>query len=223
MNLRQNTNNITHTPYPFAISFHSMDIGHKSYTFTAPPFELPLAARSNRLKPSISSSRSELDSPHIHVGLKSSTNYHGSQSDMSTGSGSEAAIDEVTQHYLMQPHLGRRTSFEEFRMPPFSSLVHLDKEDLSQTDVREFPASTFLSRTPPPTTYFPSRPHTTMTTATSSTTTRPRTVSLDTAMLSASHSANTNNAGRFHQTRFRNKAMDSRQFDDILDQVFIIE
>jgi hypothetical protein len=186
-----------------------MDAGHKRYTFTAPPFEIP--QRQNRLRPS---NEPELDSPHIHFGLKTATN-HGSQSDMSADSSSEAAIDEMTQQYLMQPRLGRGTSFEEFRMPPFSSLAYLEQEDLSESDMREFPVSTALSRTPPTTTHF------------SFVQTRMRTVSLDTAMLNVAGGSATppspaeSSVRRFHRTRWRNKAMDSRQFDDILDQVFV--
>jgi len=185
-----------------------MDIGQRSYTYTAPPFEFPL--RSNQLKPSITS-QAELDSPHIHVTLKSLSHDHATTDKIS-----DTAIDVMTKKYLAQPRLGRGYSGEEFRMPPFSSLAILEDEvDQCESDARDFAASEYLSRTPPATSYFPIRP---VTAVAASGPSRPRTVSLDTALMSVAASGE---GRRFHRTRVRNKAMDSRQFDDILDKVFI--
>jgi hypothetical protein len=185
-----------------------MDAALKSYTFTAPPFELPQRTRSR----SRASIPSDLDSPHIHVGLKSTAN-RGSQSDLSTDSSSESAIDEATRQYLMQPRLGAGTSFEEFRMPAFSSLAHLG-HDVNDIDIREFPSTAAQSRSYNSSNFrFGAA--------------RTRTNSLDAVMLGAPHgslcrsSTDGSAVRRIHRTRCRNKAMDSRQFDDILDQVFI--
>lgn len=114
-------------------------------SFASPSLELPRRARPQLARGQ--SNTAEQDSPHIHINSSDITYKTGSQSDMSVCSRADSPMDEMTRQFLSPPDLRYNSCFDEFRIPPFSTMTTLP-DNLNDSDLRDVSSTGMASRLP---------------------------------------------------------------------------
>lgn len=185
------------------------DQDHNSRTSSFPGSQLQLPRRQllRRPHPSLAgNSNNILDSDsHIHVSDSNFSCTPVSQSDMSTCSRPDSSMEDMSRRAPLTPDMRQTNSFEDWRMPAFSSLNSVP-DILRDDDLRDLQS----------------------TRATTQSSQRPQRSSHSSNTLSLgggcpgedfqaiAATANTRGSHR----RGKNKALGSNQFDDILTAVF---
>ncbi len=118
---------------------------HIVRSLASSPMELPRRPRPQMALRQSNGSTGEQDSPHIHINPSDITYKTGSQSDMSICSRADSPMDEVTRHYLSPPDLRYNSCFEDFRIPPFSTMATLP-DVLNDSDLRDASSNGTASR-----------------------------------------------------------------------------
>lgn len=183
-----------------------------SYSFPTPPFE-----EFERQNQSVSTMSQDTHSPHISVRTKDSV-AKDSYSVANLNLGRGAHLNEFSRQLLMQPDLRSETTvLQEFRMPQFSSII-TEQSCSIEDDRREIFPVPHAMTTQADEPFQSQRPRLNSQNTTSSITDL---CILNSGATNLSEGVLTISQRPRHRTRRRNRAMDSSQFDGILDQVFV--
>ena len=179
---------------------------HREEAFPASPLQLPRRPL-RRSHPTLTNGPShmyDLESPFIHVAATEVSCSSMSPSQTSNASRPDSPMDEITRRQLSPPDFRQMGSFDDFRMPAFSSIASFPERRYDE-DLRQLPSLGATVRTQQPANHHARHKRNTLSLGGSGE---------DFQVLVAAGNA------KKPERRRRNKALGSAQFDDILNEVF---